>query len=294
MYRAVVFGAAFALRGWNTMPMSRGVLGLAFFSIAFVMVVLLFRVGENGREARSVQPSDDEGIEPAALTAVEPAQPKPAIRPATATSDGPARDGTAAPARPPAAYFVTADILNVRATPRTGAVVARAEKGESVRVFAVRDGWARLSPNGAEPRWVASRYLSEHRPPVDRYVTASELNLRSAPRTGDVVERIAYRTRVVVYETAAGWARLSPDGAAARWVAAKYLSKDRPPARYYVKADKLNIRDAPRTGKVLDRVRRGEELAVYAVRDGWGRLTPDRDGGRWAAMDHLSEDRQLR
>lgn len=55
-----------------------------------------------------------------------------------------------------------------------------------------------------------------------RYVSARSLNQRSAPN-GGVVGNLAGGERVVLYERRGEWARVSPEGAPARWVSSRLL-----------------------------------------------------------------------
>lgn len=75
-----------------------------------------------------------------------------------------------APAQPEPMQ-VTASALNQRMSPN-GAVVGRLTGGASVEVYARNGDWARISPDGASPRWVSVRHLCVgtgcYRPPALR------------------------------------------------------------------------------------------------------------------------------
>lgn len=64
----------------------------------------------------------------------------------------------ATPASPTGNMYVATSALNQRSSP-DGPVVAKASGGESLAIYERREGWARVSPEGAAPRWVASRLL---------------------------------------------------------------------------------------------------------------------------------------
>ena len=70
---------------------------------------------------------------------------------------------------------VAASALNQRAAPE-GAVVGRLAGGASVDVYARDGAWARISPDGASPRWVSTRHLCAgsgcDRPPASRRPSA--------------------------------------------------------------------------------------------------------------------------
>lgn len=65
--------------------------------------------------------------------------------------------------------------------------------------------------------------------PIIRYVSASSLNVRSAPNTGAaVIGSLANGAEVRVFETDGSWARLSQTGEEGRWVHGDYLTAQRP------------------------------------------------------------------
>lgn len=70
-------------------------------------------------------------------------------------------------------FFVTASALNVRAQPPDGPVVDQLPQGQSVTVYRVRDGWARISKPEAQPRWVSTQYLSATPPGANTDTKAS-------------------------------------------------------------------------------------------------------------------------
>jgi hypothetical protein len=56
-----------------------------------------------------------------------------------------------------------------------------------------------------------------------------------------------------------------------------------PPATQYVKADSLNVRDAPKSGKIMEKRSRGDRVTVYAESQGWSRISADGAPERWVA-----------
>lgn len=74
--------------------------------------------------------------------------------------------------------------------------------------------------------------------PGSYYVTADHLNVRLAPSAqGKLTNKLAHGSRVDVQEVRSGWARISKfysgysegvNGKVARWVSARYLSKNKP------------------------------------------------------------------
>ena len=61
-------------------------------------------------------------------------------------------------AEQPDVLFVQTARLNERSQP-SGAIVGKLSRGDSVSVYERQGGWARISPQGAEPRWVSNSLL---------------------------------------------------------------------------------------------------------------------------------------
>ncbi|AQS50561.1 hypothetical protein PAEH1_01535 [Paenalcaligenes hominis] len=57
----------------------------------------------------------------------------------------------------PKTRYVGPATLNVRIEPRTGAIVAKLERGTEVKVYDEANGWSLTSPNSQQ--WVSSEYL---------------------------------------------------------------------------------------------------------------------------------------
>ena len=205
--------------------------------------------------------------------------------------------------------YVTASILNVRTGPGTGySVSGSLARGASVSVVAESNGWCKLSSGG----WVSKTYVSTE--PVSSsttsggtggtgttwYVTASVLNVRSAPGTGSGVISCVYQGSAVTAVTedidANGdvWCKLSSGG----WVSKAYLSTtpgggssgSSSGSTYTVNASALNVRSGPGTGNaVVDFLPKGASVTITATSQdangqNWGQLP----AGGWVSMDYLA------
>lgn len=231
---------------------------------------------------------------PARTTTSEPrarAVPAPKQRAAPAPTQVASRTPVAVPLSAPERRYVSANKLNIRAAPKSGEVVARARKGDRVKVYAVLDGWARVSSGNKPPRWVSEGLLTKTRPPVYYRVITDILKVRTTPAKGKIVATARRGDRVRVYAMEKRWARISPDGRPGRWISADYLSRTKLPADFYVDTKVLNLRAAPKSGKVVGRVERGAAVKVYSVRDGWGRVTKTKSKARWASLEYLTQSR---
>ncbi|WDH78240.1 SH3 domain-containing protein [Microbacterium esteraromaticum] len=135
-----------------------------------------------------------------------------------------------------ATLYVTAPSLNIRSTPSTsGNHVGSLSHGAKVAVNGKQSGWYRLADGRG---WVSGDHLSSKAPaaqpkpaPVEAvsatfYVTASSLNIRSAPSTsGNRVGSLSHGTKVAVNGKQSGWFRLA-DGRG--WVSGDHLSSQKP------------------------------------------------------------------
>lgn len=88
-------------------------------------------------------------------------QPSALSSPSTSTTNTPT--SLSAPAPTPASdfaseQFVSADNLNVRDRPG-GKVINKLKRGDKVRVFEMRNEWARISIDGQSSKWLSSKSL---------------------------------------------------------------------------------------------------------------------------------------
>jgi SH3-like domain-containing protein len=138
----------------------------------------------------------------------------------------------APPGPPPPLYTaeVAADVLNVRNQPSlSGALVKQLRRGSDVSVYQEADGWARIDSVRSE--WVFAAYLggsaAPDAPAAPLYraaVTATQLNVRPLPSTGDLpIRRLDRGTTIEVYEELGDWRRIHP--AESEWVHGAYLSR---------------------------------------------------------------------
>ena len=130
-------------------------------------------------------------------------------------------------------YYVTASALNVRSSPGTGSdVIGCVYQGDAVTVVAEDtdangDVWCKLASGG----WVSKAYLSTSQSGgsgsgTSYTVTASALNVRSGPGTGNaVIDSLPKGTTVTIVATSQdangqSWGQLSTGG----WVSMEYLA----------------------------------------------------------------------
>lgn len=213
-------------------------------------------------------------------------------------------DTPSAPPETSASYtgYVTASILNVRSGPGTGyGITSTLSYGSSVSVTAESGDWCKLSSGN----WVCKTYISAS--PVSSpsggssgttyYVTASALNVRSAPGTGSSVVDCLYNGSSVSvvsedYDSNGdAWCKLSSGG----WVSKAYLSASAggssvQGSSYTVTASALNVRSGAGTGnEVINCLWNGTSVTVVATTQdsagqAWGQLS----SGGWVSMEYLA------
>lgn len=99
--------------------------------------------------------------------------------------------------------------------------------GLLVVVIAMCNGGGRQGPQSlsSDKELLPTPIEPEPRPVENaeaQFVSATALNQRSSPN-GKVVGKLAGGDSVVVYERQGSWARVSPEGASARWVSSNLL-----------------------------------------------------------------------
>ena len=136
------------------------------------------------------------------------------------------------------------------------------------------------------------------------YVTATKLNVRSAPSTdGTLVGALLYGEAVEILDTVDGWHLISYAGVPG-YISADYVSLTPPPSRttaapttgstypahsvLYVTATKLNIRREPAaSGDVLGLLLYGEAVEILDTVNGWCQI--QHNGGiAYVSADYLS------
>lgn len=195
--------------------------------------------------------------------------------------------------------YISASVLNVRSGPGTGySVISALYRGSAVSVTAESGDWCKLSSGG----WINKPYVSAS--PVDSgsssggqtyYVSASALNVRSAPGTGNsVVNYLANGTAVTVVSEAPDgngdtWCKLSSGG----WVSKAYLSgsaSSGSSSGYTVTASALNVRSGAGTHTdVISCLWRGSTVSIVATaQDGNGQNWGQLPSGGWVSMEHVA------
>ena len=105
---------------------------------------------------------------------------------------------------------------------------------------------------------VADKSVNEYTINRDQYVTATSLNVRSAPGSGQIVGNLTHGDKIYLYKVVDGWAMLGRD----KWVSTDYLSVEKPikssgkPSQISTK-DKLStdLRELAWIGRGKDMVR---------------------------------------
>lgn len=164
------------------------------------------------------------------------------------TTADPNGGGAAVPPGTGTTAYVTATAANFREEASTDSqVIDVLTRGTEVTRYSTSNGWANVTFNG-KTGYISGNLLSDTKPtgtapaatqapaPVEvdednswtGYVTASNLNLREGPSTGDdVVTSVGWGTRITVYSVSNGWAYVYADGEYG-YVAANYVSDTAP------------------------------------------------------------------
>lgn len=178
---------------------------------------------------------------------------------------------------------VTATALNLRTGPSSrNSVIGTAPRGAQMTVLGRSGNWVQVRYNG-RTGYGYSSYLrtvqgSTSTGSVTRYVTASALNVRSAPSANSSVLGVVRQGQAVVVTGGSGeWARLNFNGATA-YAYGSYLSATRPGnaptgVTRYVTASTLNVRSgAGSRYRALGVLTSGQAVTVLGTSGDWSRI----------------------
>jgi N-acetylmuramoyl-L-alanine amidase len=162
---------------------------------------------------------------------------------------------------------VNADVLNVRAQPGTNySVVGKLTKGQVVTVLEQKNGWSRMS-YGTMSGWVSSQYLTAST--WSGYVTATNLNIRSAPG-GSISGTLAKGTALKVYGNDGNWLKVYASSInKTGWVSSAYVTKTKPLTKVVLKVNSY-LRKGPGTSyPVLSTENAGTYFDKLSEKNGW-------------------------
>jgi mannosyl-glycoprotein endo-beta-N-acetylglucosaminidase len=196
---------------------------------------------------------------------------------------------------------VSSGSLNLRKSGSTSAeLVTSLKKGTEVTVYSEANGWSKIKANGKEG-YVSSAYLTNKNSdsgsgsvptsePTIRYVNVNSgsLNMRKSGSTNaSIILKLTKGKEVKVYSEANGWSKVEVFGQIG-FVSSQYLAtsnKDKvtkpnssaqQPTKKYVNVSErssLKVRKtASVSGKILTRLTKGTEVAVYSEVNGWSKI----------------------
>jgi len=178
--------------------------------------------------------------------------------------------------------------LNVRYGPGTNfKILATIPKGTKVEIYSVSGSWEKVKHNGIVG-YCSSAYLKEL---MTGYVTASVLNVRSGPGTGNAIIRtLSKGAPVTLYGLSNGWWE-TPTG----YVSADWITLDKvqapivmaPKVQYATVTAKpyLNVR-SDANGKKIGILEDGSEVWIMGSKPGWYKVAWGPNQG-WVSAQYL-------
>ena len=178
--------------------------------------------------------------------------------------------------------------LNLRYGPGTNfKILATMPQGTKAVIYSVSGAWVRVKYNGIMS-YCSAAYLKES---LIGYVTASVLNVRSGPGTGNgIIRTLSKGTPVTLYGLEKGWWE-TPTG----YLSADWISLDKEPApivvapkvQYAIVTAKpyLNVRDDA-NGKKIGILEDGSEVWIMGSKSGWYKVVWGPNQG-WVSAQYL-------
>ncbi|MGD7009783.1 SH3 domain-containing protein [Metabacillus sp. 84] len=192
------------------------------------------------------------------------------------------------PASGPTGY-ITAASLNVRSAPNPAAsMLGSVKKGTPVTILKTEGSWHRISYSG-KTGWVSKEYVkssvSENKAETSGTVTASSLNVRSAPSlNGRLSGKVMKNEKVQILEEKSSWSRIRYNGSQTGWVSSLYLKKQgessgkeaagKTSGSIRLTANGTNIRSNPSVNsQILARGTAGQTFKVLGVQNDWYKIS---------------------
>jgi len=193
-----------------------------------------------------------------------------------------------APLEKAIAEKICTENLNVRYGPGTNfKILATMPKFRKVSIYSVSGAWAKVKYDGVVG-YCSTAYLKEA---LTGYVTASVLNVRSGPGTGNAIIKTIHKDApVTLYGLDRGWWE-TPTG----YVSADWISMDKAPVPIVV-APKvqyatvmakpyLNVRDDA-NGKKIGILEDGSEVWIMGSKPGWYKVAWGPNQG-WVSAQYI-------
>jgi uncharacterized protein YgiM (DUF1202 family) len=145
--------------------------------------------------------------------------------------------------------------LNLRAQPVSGTVLKTLDDGEELSVLSQQGDWLQVRTSDGVTGWVATEYVTREAPSVPGEVVTPPslgtvwvqpqdgLNLRAGPVSGAILRTLSFGDELSVLGRQGNWLRVRTSDGAIGWVAAEYVSEEKPAAPDFTPpADKGNVR----------------------------------------------------
>ena len=142
-----------------------------------------------------------------------------------------------------------------------------------------------------EPTMEAWYAVDPHNAGMTGVVTTNELNIRSYPSSGVILDKLSMGTNVIVIGENNGWYKVTASNDLVGWVSGEYVEWDSSGAHLigktgYVNTEDLNLRVAPVDGTILDVLKRDTTFTIIEVNNGWYKINVNNVEG-WVAGSYV-------
>ncbi len=179
-------------------------------------------------------------------------------------------------AHEPVFKYVQIDTLNLRSGPSTdNEKLAELEKGTRIQVLRQADDkWLEVLTPDRLQGYVFTEYTADTKPPVYKFVSVDELNLRKgASSDAERLDTLKKGTRIQVIEVSDKWLSVQTSDDIKGYVFAECVTDQAPVVYKYINYSALNLRKGPdyETDK-LAMLKAGDKVQFLETKGEWSRI----------------------
>ena len=193
---------------------------------------------------------------------------------------------------------VTTTNLNIRAKASSSSKdLGNLKKGDEVTILEVDGNWGKIEYEEGEYGWISLSYVLFDTDTTTTYttgdgeVTAYQLNVRKeADPDSKSLTTLEKGDDVTILEVDGNWGKIEYKSGKYGWINLNYVEMDKvyTTGDAVVTASGLNVRKSgDEDSKVLTTLKRGDEVTILEVDDGWGKIEYKSGKYGWINLDYV-------